>query len=150
MHCDNKKFQYSGEQESDIRLVEIKASVYGTTMTLNFPWNKKEYVIETLSKIPLDSVGLTRLSIRTPLHNTTYIKKALEKLSSNGLISQDFAQEIITNYPNGHGGKMDLNDPFRGQNRLLMLAASSILHFNAQLEEQSRREEDTYFRFKCD
>ena len=82
MHCDNKKFQYSGEKKSNICLVEVSASVYGTTMTLNFPLDKKEDVVESLSKakIPFKPTGLTSISIRTPLHQTANIKKSLEKL----------------------------------------------------------------------
>lgn len=104
MHCDVKKFQYSGEQKSNIRTVEITASVYGTTMTLNFPLGEKENIERSLSKaaIPLKSVGLTSISIRTPLHETANIKQSLEILSNDGLIDQDFAREIASNYPNGH------------------------------------------------
>ncbi|MFJ1269231.1 hypothetical protein ACD661_11755 [Legionella lytica] len=144
MHCDVKKFQYSGKQASSIGLVDITASVYGTTMTLNVPLDKITDIVNSLSKakIPLKSIGLASISIRTPLHDTENIKRTLEVLARDGFISQDFAQEIATNYPNGHGGKMDLNNPFKGTNALLKLAASSIFNLNAQLEKESRKEKE--------
>lgn len=155
MHCDAKKFQYSGKEVSSIGLVDITASVYGTTMTLNVPLDLTTDIENSLSKaeIPLKSVELASISIRTPLHETANIKKTLEVLAKDGFINSDFAQEIATNYPNGHGGKMDLNNPFKGANALLMLAASSIFNLNAQLEKESRKDkedkqEETYCGFK--
>ncbi|ASQ44574.1 hypothetical protein [Legionella clemsonensis] len=154
MHCDIKKFQYSGNQVSGIGSVDITASIYGTTMTLNFPLGKKTDIVKSLSEaeIPLKSVGFTSISIRTPLQETANIKKTLEVLARDGFISQDFAQEIATNYPNGYGGKMDLNNPFKSKstNALLMLAAPSILNLNAPLEKEARKDkqENTYCGFK--
>lgn len=155
MHCDAKKFQYSGKQESSIDVVDITASVYGTTMTLDVPLDKVTDIVDSLSKakIPLKSIGLASISIRAPLNDTENIKRTLEVLARDGFINHDFAQEIATNYPNGHGGKMDLNNPFKGTNVFLMLAASSIFNLNAQLEKESRKEkeakqEDTCCGFK--
>jgi len=121
-------------------------------MILNFSLDKKTGITESLSKagIPLKSVGLTSISIRAPLHETENIKKTLDVLAKDGFMSQDFAQEISANYPNGHGGKMDLNNPFKGINALLMMASSSIFNLNAQLEKESQKDkqEDTYCGFK--
>lgn len=155
MYCDIKNFQYSGSQISNISSVDITASVYGTTMTLKFTSDQKSDIVKSLSEaeIPVKSVGLTSISIRTPLHETANIKKTLDVLAKNGFISQDFAVEIATNYPNGHGGTMDLNNTFNRTNALLMLAASSIFNLNAQLEKEARKEqedkqENTYCGFK--
>ena len=155
MHCDVKKFQYSGNQVSNIGSVDITASIYGTTMTLKFPSDQKTDIVKSLSEaeIPVKSVGLTCISIRTPLHKTANIKKTLDVLARDGFISQDFAEEIATNYPNGYGGRMSLKNPFEEINAHLMLAASSFFNLNAQLEKESRKEqedkqEDTYCGFK--
>lgn len=112
MHCDSKIFRYFGEKKYPICFVKVSASVYGTTMTLHFPSDKKEEIVTSLSKafIPLKPGDLTSISISTSLFATAKIKKSLEILSSEGLINQDFAQEIATNYPDGFGGKMDLNN----------------------------------------
>jgi hypothetical protein len=42
MYCDKKKFQYSGKRKFDVQLAEVSASVYGTTITFNFPSDKSE------------------------------------------------------------------------------------------------------------
>lgn len=132
MHCDVKKFQYSGKKDSSICSVNINASVYGTTMTFDFLINK--------AKIPLKSVGLSSISINTPLHNTTNIKKCLEILSNDGFMSEDFAKEIATNYPNGSGGTMDLNNlSKKSSNIFLLLAAKNIFNLNKLLEKESEK-----------
>lgn len=138
MHCDLKKFQCSDDLESHIRLVEITASVYGTTINFSFLPDQKEKVLEALSHaaVPLKSVGPSKISIRTPLHETADIKKGLEALIDCGLINKDFAQEIMTNYPNGHSGTMDLNNPSKGLNALLLIAASSIFELNERLKRE--------------
>jgi hypothetical protein len=45
---------------------------------------------------------------------------------------------------------MDLNNPFKGINALLMVAASSIFNLNAKLEKESRedKQKNTYCGFK--
>lgn len=144
MHCDVKKFQYSGKKDSSICSVNINASVYGTTMTFDFLINKdkKEAIVESLlkAKIPLKSVGLSSISINTPLHNTTNIKKCLEILSNDGFMSEDFAKEIATNYPNGSGGTMDLNNlSKKSSNIFLLLAAKNIFNLNKLLEKESEK-----------
>lgn len=152
MHCDVKKFEYSGNQVSSIGSVDITASVHGTTMTLNFPLDKKSDIVKSLSEaeIPLKEVGLTTISIRTPLHKTANIKKTLEVLARDGFMSREFAEEIATNYPNGYSGKMNLNNLFNGTNEILMLPASSFFNLNEQLEIESKidKQDETYCGFK--
>ena len=128
MHCDITQFKYSGKQEFSISLVEISASVYGTEMTLNFPMGKKADIVESLSKakIPFKSGGLTSISIQTSsILETGKIRKSLEVLASDQLITKDFSQEIATNFPNGYGGKMDLNAPFG--RRFAMFSKSQVV-----------------------
>ncbi|MDI9818376.1 MULTISPECIES: hypothetical protein [unclassified Legionella] len=137
MFCYEKKFKYSGNQVSSIGSVIITANVYITTMTLNFPLDKKAEIVKSLSEanVPLKEVGLTNISIQTMLHDTANIKKTLEVLARDGFISREFAVEITTNCPNGRGGEMNLNHPLKGKNALLISAASSIFNLNAQLEK---------------
>ncbi|HDV5785638.1 TPA: hypothetical protein RJD83_002609 [Legionella pneumophila] len=143
MHCDKKNFQYSGNQVFSIDSASITASANGTTMTLNFSSYEKSNIVKIMeqAKIPLNSIKLTSISIQTPLHETAQIKKALEVLAKNGFISQDFGEEIATNYPNGHGGTMNLNNysPYKGLNPYLMMAASSI-HYNEASENVEQKE----------
>jgi hypothetical protein len=141
MHCDVQKFQYSGEQESIIRVVEVEASIRGTTMTLIFPSGKKEDIVASLSKIkvPLQSVKLTSISIQTSFNKKDNIRESLEALSKDGLIHKEFAKEIISNYPNGYGGAMDLNNVFH---RLVVVSPSFFnKHFQVENESQEAQQD---------
>ncbi|MFC3909442.1 hypothetical protein ACFORL_10200 [Legionella dresdenensis] len=144
MREEIKNFHYSGNQVASIDSAHITASVYGTTMRLNFPADKKSDIVKLMlqAKIHLDSVQVTSISVQTPLHKTENIKKTLEVLTKAGFINQDFAEEIATNYPNGHGGTMDLNNPSKRVNALLIMAASSI--YKSVELEGSRKSMEEY------
>ena len=121
LFCQQKSFKYNGEQTSVISAVDIINRDHTTTMILTFPLDRKKDVVKALlseqdiltffEKMYYTlAEKLTRIEIHAPLYDMEKIKKSLKILEKHSLINKDFAKDISTNYPNGHGGTMSLND----------------------------------------
>lgn len=111
MPIEKKTFTYSGSFKSLICTVKVTSSAYGTIIMFIVPDNN----LRTEVYAHLESIHVSPklkdngVSIQRPSYDTVKIRDSINALKNKDRMTDEFANEIIANYPDGYGGIMDLS-----------------------------------------
>ncbi|MCL9682572.1 hypothetical protein [Legionella maioricensis] len=134
-----------GSFKTTLALEQIKFN--STSEQTHYTSQQMDLITGTLSanQDAIEFLESIELLIRSDLEKL----KLAKILIGEGLINQDFAQKIATNYPNSHGSIMELNAPLKEDSVSLMLATHGVFNLNTQLQKECpQKNQDTDFGFK--